>query len=429
MLLRRLLPGVYEGWIVVGASAAIVTMIGASFFYGFGTIFNPIVEEFGWSVAATSFAFSLRQETSGIAAPFVGLTIDRIGPTKVLFFGILTVAVGVVYMSFMQTIWQFYVGMMVIALGTSAAGGQVGLVAIATWFEARRARAMSLMTLGGGVGGLFVVFVAYLVEALGWRGALRALALIVLVFGSLAGVNVRSRPRRHHQPMDGIRRVDWGGELDDLPDWGVPIRRAVVSRAYLLLSVALIANGFATTALVVHQIPFLESVGVSKAAAGSTVAVFTLTSIVGRLGMGYLADKYHKPRMLAISMALVALGIPLMALVHELWQAVVVLLIIAPGFGGSIPVRPALLADHFGTLYFGTLNGVTSLTMTLGGFIGPLMVGYLVDRTGGYSLGWLICGAVAAVSPFAALAVSRGGTLSEQYRLAAAARPPGTDGP
>ncbi|MQC18704.1 MAG: MFS transporter, partial [Chloroflexi bacterium] len=67
-MLRRLFPNVYEGWLVVGASAFIVLLIGASFFYGFGTIFNEVIDEFGWSVAATSIAFSLRSEVGGLAA-------------------------------------------------------------------------------------------------------------------------------------------------------------------------------------------------------------------------------------------------------------------------------------------------------------------------------------------------------------------------
>jgi hypothetical protein len=43
-MLRRALPGVYEGWIVVGSSACVVLLIGASFFYGFGTIFNEVID-------------------------------------------------------------------------------------------------------------------------------------------------------------------------------------------------------------------------------------------------------------------------------------------------------------------------------------------------------------------------------------------------
>ncbi len=409
------MPRVYEGWIVVGSAGVVVTMIGAAFFYGFGTIFNPLREEFGWSAAATSFAFSLRQETSGIASPFIGMAIDRLGSRKVLFFGLAVVATGVIAMSFMQTLWQFYVVMALIAVGTSASGGQVGLVAIATWFETRRARAMSIMTVGGGVAGTLVVGVAALVEALGWRGALRALAGLIVVLGGLAALNVRSRPSGHPQPMDGLATRP-GETATPYEDWGVPVRQAVRSWAYIVFTYSLFANGFATTALIVLQIPFFESLGMSKTAAGSTVAVFTLTSILGRLGAGVLADRFDKRLVLAASVGSVGLGMPLLAITHTYWSALAVMVLLAPGFGGAIPVRPAMLADYFGTRYFGTLNGITALITTFGGFGSPILVGWLVDRTGSYDLGWIICGVIGLTALPAALASRPPRALIEIHR-------------
>ncbi|HET7738850.1 MAG TPA: MFS transporter, partial [Tepidiformaceae bacterium] len=119
-MLRNRFPNVYEGWLVVGAVALIVTMIGAAFFYGFGLIFTPVREEFGWSNAAVAFAFSLRTEAGGLAAPLVGVGVDRFGPRRVLIGGIGLMALGVVMMSFMENLWQFYLAMIVIALGTSS---------------------------------------------------------------------------------------------------------------------------------------------------------------------------------------------------------------------------------------------------------------------------------------------------------------------
>ena len=309
--------------------------------------------------------------------------------------------------------------MLVIAVGTSSAGGQVSLAAIATWFRVRRARAMSLMTLGGGMGGVLVVGVAWLVEGLGWRWALRVMALAMLTLGLFAATNVRARPRGHMQPMDGVRRPDWrvGDDDDDLENWGVPVREVIRSRAFVLLSLALILANFGTTAVVVHQIPYLErSVGVSKAVAGATVAVFTLTSIVGRLGFGFLADRYPKRLILGASLALVAAGLPVLALATNLWQALAGIMLIAPGFGGTIPVRPALLADYFGTKTFGTVNGLTALVMTTGGAIGPWVVGFVVDRTGEYDLGWWIAAAIVLAAIPAVLVATEPRALIERYR-------------
>jgi len=399
-MLRRMFPGVYEGWLVVGSSAFTVLLIGASFFYGFGTIFNEVIAEFGWSVAATSLAFSLRSEVGGLAAPFVGTLIDRLGARKVILGGIVLSAIGVFLMSAIQEIWHFYAVMIVIAFGASAAGGQVGLAAIATWFEVRRASAMSVMTLGGGLGGLLVVAIAWLVEAFGWREALRVLALVMLTAGILAGFQIRSRPDDHHQPMDGRRYYDAvGGEVAPVAKWGIPWRIAIRTRGAIFLSFAMIALAFGTTSVVVLQIPYLESdLGVSKSVAGLAVTLLTVVSIVGRLGFGILADRYSKRLMLAVSTVLVVLGLLVFAVADSFAVALVGIVLFAPGFGGSIPVRPALLADYFGTKYFGTINGLGALVMTTGGALGPWVAGLLVDGTGSYTAAWWLSAGVTALA-------------------------------
>jgi MFS family permease len=321
-------------------------------------------------------------------------------------------------MSYMQNLLHFYLAMFVIAFGVSACGGPVGMVATATWFERKRSRALSFMTVGGGISGLFVVVIAWLVEQLGWRDALRVMGLLIVLVGSFVALNVRSRPAEHHQPMDGIpdelgadgRPVRWQSNI-----WGVPTRTAIRSRAFLMIALGQAGLSFTTTAIMVHMIPFLEDTGVSKGAAASALTIFAVTTLVGRLGFGYLGDRYDKRILLAIGVAIVAVGAPMLAFADSLLAAILVLVFIAPGFGGVIPVRPALLADYFGTKYFGTINGMNQLVVTLGSFFGPWAVGLLVDRTGGYGAGWVLCGAIAALAvPLMLLATPPRGLL-ERY--------------
>lgn len=417
-MLRRMLPNVYEGWIVTGSFAFIIVLMGATFFYGFGTVFTPVEEEFGWSKAALAFGFSLRSEVQGIGAPAIGYLVDRFGPRQVLIAGIVTMAVGVIGMSYMETLWQFYLSMFIIAFGISAAGGPVGMVAVATWFERRRARALSLMTVGGAVSGLFVVVVAWLVESLGWRDALRVMALLIAVVGTLVAINVRSRPADHHQPLDGIpNEVDEEG--NEIPVtrllWGVPLREVLTDRSFLLLAFGQAAVMFSVTAIMVHMIPFLEEQGVSKAAAASSVTVLAVASLVGRLGFGYIADQYSKRYMLAIAVAIVALGMPILAVVDGIVLGIVAMLVIAPGFGGVIPVRPAILVDYYGTRQFGTINGICQFVITFGSFAGPWLVGLMVDRTDGYTSAWIVCAVIAALAIPMTLAASEPKHLIEKY--------------
>lgn len=420
-MLRRMFPNVYEGWLVVGSSGTIVLVVAATFFYGFGTIFNEVRDEFGWSNASTALAFSLRNEIGGIGAIAVGVALDRMGPKRVLYTGISIAAAGVLAMSFMQELWHFYGVMIVIALGSSAAGGQVGLTAISTWFEDRRAFAMSLMTLGGGLGGVFVVGIGILVEATGWRWALRVLALLMLVVGLTVGSNVRSRPSGHPQPMDGVPRREDGTDVESAEKWGVPVRRAISSRPFLLLSLAMLGSSFGFVALVVHQIPYLENeIGVSKAVASSSIAVFTLSSILGRIGFGFLGDRYPKRLVMAVALTMLSGGLALLATASTLWVAILAIAIAAPGFGGTIPLRPSMAADFFGTKNFGTINGTMQFVSTSGGAAGPWVVGRLVDTQGDYTMGWIISAiVVAAVGIPAILGANTPTALRDEYRSVA----------
>lgn len=448
-MLRRAFPNTYEGWLVVGSAAFVMLLTSSIFFYGFGTIFNEVIAEFGWSYGATALAFSLRSEVGGIASPLVGIWLDRSGPGKLLILGAIITAIGIALMSMIQSLWQFYVVMFIIAIGTSGAGGQVGQSAAASWFRERRGRAMGLISMGGGVGGVLVIAVAWLVEEFGWRWALRVLALLMLTLGVAVATNVRGRPRHHHQPIDGIRRAvpvsviaasgtastgglpdpsaggsDALGENDDDDDaehfWGIPVRRAVQTSAFFFLFIAVIASQIGGVAFVVHLIPYLElDLDVSTTVAGGAMALFTLVSIVGRLGLGYAADLYPKRYVMALSIGLVAAGLPILALATELWHAVLGILLIAPGFGGTVPVRPALLADYFGIRSFGTINGVTRLANTTGGAAGAWIVGVLVDVTGAYAFGWWIAAVITALGVPAILISKPPTALIEEYRAVA----------
>lgn len=413
-------PNVYEGWLVVVANVAVVTLVGGSFVYGFGTVFTSITDEFGWSVALTAVAFSARSEFGGLVAPVIGLMIDRWGPRRMLLFGVASAAAGVLLISSMAALWQFFVGMALIAVGTSSAAGHVGIVATATWFERRRGRALSVLTLGGASAGMLTVGVGWLVDELGWRVALRVLVVVVVAIGALASLDVRSRPSNHPQPMDGLGAPTAGGAATE-KRWGIPAREAIRTRAFLLLTLAVLANGFGWTAVLVHQVPFLESLGASTTEAGAFVSIFAVATITGRLGFGYLADVMDKRHVYAMALAALAAGVLGLGLARSEGQGLVALLLVAPGFGGVMPVRPALIADFFGTAHFGVIGGISAMTMTLGAFFGPFVVGVAVDETGEYAIGWLLAAAtlvlgipaiLAARPPAELLALHREHSLS-----------------
>ncbi len=385
---------IYEGWIVVASAATVVMLVAGFFFYGLTTFFVEFREEFGWTAAATAIGFSLRSEVGGIAAPLVGWMLDRTAPRYVLRAGILVSAAGCVALSFIQNLLHFYLAMLLIAAGNSASGGQVGQYATATWFKAKRSLAMALMTFGGAVGGALVYFVALAVEALGWRPTLRGMAVILVVVAMTVGVRVRKRPDDHPQPLDGVALTP--GQSGRPSDWEIPLRECVRSPSFVLLTLATTLTDFVRIAFVVHVAAFMENqLGTAKATAGLALLIFSLASAPGRVYVGWLGDKYPLRNVLASTMVPFAFGFVVLATATEPWHGFVAVLFVAPGFGGSVPLRPAIYAQYYGISTLGRVMGIGRLASTTGGALGAWFLGWLVDADGGsYDKAWLVAAAV-----------------------------------
>ncbi len=382
--------GIYFGWWVVFASASIVFLTGGTFFYGFGAIFNPIVHEFGWSRASVSLAFSLRSEVSGLAAPAVGFLVDRVGSRRLMMTGVTLVALGFMLLSRIESLWGFYGSIFVIAIGISATGGPVGMVAIAHWFKKRRGRALAVMTAGAGASGVMVLVLDALISAFGWRDALFIMGVVQLAVCFPLAMSVRNRPSEM-----GMRAEDEQGEGEApgpaaTPE-GLTVGQALRTATFWKLSLAIALANLGMTAIIVHQIPFLtSSAGVSSGLAAASVTGMTLLSLVGRLGFGQLADVMDKRQVLAGSFALAGLSLLLFASVHHPWQALYAIPVFALGFGGLIPVRPAFQAEYFGLRAFGAIQGLVFTISMLGSLVGPVFAGWVYDETGSYRLAFVL---------------------------------------
>jgi MFS family permease len=93
----------------------------------------------------------------------------------------------------------------------------------------------------------------------------------------------------------------------------------------------------------------------------------------------------------------------------------VLVVVVAQGFGGAVPVRPALLADDFGIRYFGAIHGILFLVTGVGAFFGPVTVGWIVDTTGDYRMGWLVAATMSVLAIPAILASGRPTALLDRY--------------
>jgi len=398
----RKIGKVFYGWWMVLASATLNLVTGGSFFYGFTVFFNPIRQEFGWNAAVTSIAFTFQRLESGVLGPIAGFLVDRVGPRRLMLVGWTAIGLGFFLMSRMQGLWVFYATFVLIASGLSFGSFIVTNTAIAHWFNRKRSRALTLIYVGYGLSGLLVPLVSIAIDQWGWRLTLERLAYIHWAIGIPLSLLFRHKPGQYGQLPDGEQPLAVGKGGDGQrkaaaadSGAGLTARQALRSPAFWMLGMVFLFQHLATSAVSVHVVPFLESVGFSRTVGATVVSGITLCSLIGRFGFGFLGDFWNKRYLIAISLVLQTAGLVAFAFVTpgSGWLIVLFLLTYAPGYGGPIPLRPALQADFFGMRSFGTIMGLMSTVSLVGGLFSPVLTGWIYDTYQSYQLAWLLLAA------------------------------------
>jgi sugar phosphate permease len=400
--LVRAVPFFYGWWVVI-ATAAIVFLTAGTYLYGFSTLVDPLEEEFGWSRALIGGAFSVALLAEGLTAPVAGYLADRFSAPRLLLAGVLLMGGAFVALGEIQAVWQLYATMATFAIGMTLAG-LASWVTIVHWFAKKRALALALMGCGVAACGVMVVVLAALISILGWRHAVVTIGISQIAICVPLALTVRHRPEdvgllpdgEGHaagQPLasraaspKGERAADKRVEHD-----GVTMRQALSMRPFWLLTLASALTWLGGMALIGHLVAFLEeSADFSRGAASAVAMGIPLGSLVGRLGLGWLADHVVKRWVIAAAYVLQAAGMLVFATTDSPWQAVLFVVVFSSGWGGAIPLLPALQAEYFGLRAFGGIQGLLSAIATLVAFGGPVFAGVAYDTMDTYRPAFLL---------------------------------------
>ena len=394
----RAMSRVFHGWWIVLASMLALSVGGGVYWQGFGVFFLPLAREFSTTRAALSGAVSISQLEGGLLGPIGGYLTDRYGPRSMMLAGAAIMGLGFLAMSQVRSLAAFYaVFVLVISVGMSVGIRVPALVAPSNWFVRRRGIAVGLATSGAGLGGGFGPALGWLIANVGWRRT-SALAggLVWLVCLPLA--MVMRRPPEHYGLLpdgDSPSARPAAGAQGDASQPGTQAVAAVSEAQYSLMDALrtpvfwLLSLAFGLRQLVVgaiglHLVPYWEDTGIRPELAATVLGVTAVTSVVGRLGFGWLADRLEKRFVMGSSMALVALGAFILPSVTEWWHLAAFVLIYAVGWGGGATLMFAVRADYFGRRAFGTISGMMDFVQMFGLVLGPLVAGLVFDMVGSY---------------------------------------------
>jgi nitrate/nitrite transporter NarK len=229
------------------------------------------------------------------------------------------------------------------------------------------------------------LFGPQLTEWTGWRVTMvltaAACAVFVLMLQPLRRIFDDDRV-----PTRTFRLSDFKSTLTSV--LGTPGLRA--------LSYACLAFNGLQAVVTAYFVVYLTTIGYTPVAAGFVFSVAVAVAVPGRIVWGWLGSSYVTPRMVMAGLALGMAGsVALLALSSAAWPALLVGLIACVLSATALSWHGILLAETARAAPEGMRGSVTGGVLSVGqvGALAlPLIYSGLLDLTGSYGIGFMVCG-------------------------------------
>jgi sugar phosphate permease len=251
---------------------------------------------------------------------------------------------------------------------------------------------MGFAYLGIGLGGALVPFLGvWLTGAFGWHGALMALGGLIIVIALPLALFVKESPGV--SPGSTVAAAS-----------GLSVREVFRSPWFYLLAVGSMCSIAAVGGTNQHLKLFLSlDRSFAQGDAAKVASLVLASSLVGRLLMGFLADRFSKKYVMLLIYLLVTSSIPLLFFPITPGASTIYLfaIVFGIGLGGEYMVIPLMAAELFGVRVLGRTLGIVLTADGVAEALAPVLVGRLRDVTGSYSagfsvlIGFAVAGAIA----------------------------------
>lgn len=410
---------VYYGWVIVATLALTETVSWGILYYAFSVFLVPMRSALGWSDAQLTGAYSLALLVSGFAAPFVGRWIDRRGPRVLMTAGSLLGVLLVLAWSRVDSLPVWYLIWIGMGLAMSATLYDPAFTAVNAWFDRKRAKAFLLVTIAAGFAStIFLPLTALLVEERGWRGALVALAGILLVLTVLPhALFLRRRPEDVGLQPDGASTdpADTHGDAS-LPRASAELREALRDRAFWWLAAGFALETFSAVAVGVYLIAYLTDRGDGIRFAAFATGLIGAAQVGARILATLLGNRVSQVTLTGIVFAMQAVAVAILLQWQTNAGVLLAVLLLGMGRGVVTLMRAGLVAQFYGRTNFGAINGSLAFILNAARALAPVAAGLAYAALGGYQPVFWCLAAISLLAALAMIGVSR----TERARAATA---------
>jgi MFS family permease len=388
-------PARSYAWVIVAVSST-ANSLAWSVRSTFALFYVALLAEFGWQRGEAALGYSLSWLLLIVFSPLAGWLYDRFGARAVVATGGLVLGSGMALTGRADTLWEYYFAFGVLGAAGIAFVMMPAFAVTSRWFATGRGAALGILSAGASASAvIFYPVNAWLIDAFGWRDAMAAFGVMIVLGVVPAALLYRRPPDDAGAPSGATSRGGHG-------DWTLAraLKTYQLWAAFAMWGLGVIGYQIMTT----HQVAHALDRGFDATTVAWVFALAGVFTTLGNLVGGALADRWGGARVFALGSALGVVGIVCFAQLAGRNDLARLLAYAGAGFGFGmrISLLSSIPADIFRGRHFGSILGFANAGGGVGGFIGPFAGGYLFDLTGDYQLAFAVSALAVAASAVAA---------------------------
>ncbi len=401
----------HYGWVIFVLSLGNLTVEGGTK-NSEAVYFNALKDAFGRSATYTSAVFSLAGLIGAVAAPLLGILLDKWGARVLFPLAGLFILFGWFAASYTTELWQMFIFYSVFAgIGHTAISSFSMTATVAPWFPQTRGRMLGLADSGNPIGqAVFAPLAGVLTTEVGWRWAYRIFGVVFAVLIALPNGLLQRRPPEtvtvqnrtteasQRQPSPSVPEVRPGRtEARVTPSLGVSVRDA----AMWSLVLTRVFGSTGTQMIRVHLVTFFVVAGYSVQTAANTLGAVGLVSVFARPLVGLATDRWGRESVYTVGMSVAAGAVLLVVWLGDgqsFWPLAIYVGLAGITDGISGLIIGAKAADIFPTESLGTVMGFVEMGRGAAIFLGPIIAGLMFDLQGDYVQAFILSAALTIAS-------------------------------
>jgi OFA family oxalate/formate antiporter-like MFS transporter len=377
----------YGWWVALTGGLNMIFTSGPTF-QGSSAIFLAVEGEFGWSRAVIGGVASFGRFGGTLLGPLEGFLTDKLGPAKMMLFGMIGGGVGFIFLSQVHGVITYYAAFLVLSIGFSMGGFVPSIVAVNHWLPKRRSTGIAIVVGGSSLAGLVVPALAWGIDVHGWRTTVFWIGVISIAVSPFFywALTRRGSGAAGELPHDHPAAESETDTEIELPgnDLDFTAREALHTRAFWIISGTHSLVNFSTAAVSAHLLLHLNDIGIDSITAATIIPIVAIVAFTFQMAGGFIGDKFSKQYPISLFTAIQGFGVLILAFATDYTMAIAFAVVWGIGFGGRTPILHALRGDYFGSKAFGTILGLSSVMMGVSMTAAPFLVGLQFDIQGTY---------------------------------------------